>query len=46
MFLPTLPQGLAGAFDQQLREESFYLEAVVPDLGNPLQRNLFADWCP
>lgn len=43
IFLPTFPSRYRSPVDDRLRRHSYYLGAVVPDLSNPLQRELLVD---
>ncbi len=43
IFLPSFPSGYRSAIDDRLRRHPYYLGAVVPDLSNPLQRELTID---
>ena len=43
IFLPSFPSEYRSAIDARLRQHPYYLGAVVPDLLNPLQRELTVD---
>lgn len=43
IFLPSFPSGYRSPIDNRLRRHPYYLGAVVPDLSNPLQRELIVD---
>lgn len=43
IFFPSLPFGYRSAIDDRLQRHPYYLGAVVPDLSNPLQRELIVD---
>ena len=43
IFLPSFPSEYRSVIDGHLQQFSYYLGAVVPDLSNPLQKQLLVD---